>query len=222
MTIQRVVSSEPLASTQVRSLAPALADVARSISGRVRYLYELATGSPAFTDGGATPLNPQGRLGIDHSGPPWGVAFQHPLWYAEGLPQISGATEVFGEAPILTFSAQNQTLRILARFYVRPFQAGALSPYSRGYLTVSATATGAGTATADVKIYDSATADPAAAVRSSTLSVASTSVPSNIASDIYTTLEPGYCERLIEIKQTSTVGIRIEYASINQIARRSH
>jgi hypothetical protein len=220
--IQRVVSSDPLATSQVKSLAPAHADIPRSMAGRVRYLYELATGAVAFADGGATPLNPQGRLGIDHSGPPWGVAFQHPLWCLEGLPPISGATEVYGEAPALTLSTQNQTLRLLARFYVRPFQRGPTSPYARGYLTMSCVAATAGTATADVTIYDANRADPSAARRSSTLTCASTSVPTNIASEVYAQLEPGYCERVIEVKITSTVAMTIHYASINQIARRSH
>lgn len=211
-----------MAASQARSLAPAVADIARSLAGRVRYLYELATGVPAFADGGATPLNPQGRLGIDHSGPPWGVAYQHPLWYVEGLPQIARAVDVYGEAPVLSLATQNQTLRILARFYVRPFQKGPTVPYRRGYLTMTATALGAGTATASVKIYDADTANPEAAFRTSTITVASTSIPANIASEIYTTLEPGYCRRLIEVKLTSTVGMRIDYASINQIVRRTH
>lgn len=225
MPIQRVVSSEPLATSQVKSLAPAAYEIARSMAGRVRYLYELATGASAVVgDGGATPLNPQGRLGIDHSGPPWGAAFQHPLWVIEGLPPIAASsTEVFGESPILKLATQNQTLRLLARFYVRPFQPTALAPYSRGYLTLSATRVGgAGTATADVKIYDSNTADPAVGVRSSTLTCTSSTVASNIAAEIYTQLEPGYCERLIEVKLTSSTAMQIEYGSINQIVRRSH
>lgn len=59
------------------------AEIARSIVGRTRVNYEVLTGTNPFTDEQpASPRNPQGTLGHDHSGPPWGSAFLHPVvWW---------------------------------------------------------------------------------------------------------------------------------------------
>lgn len=223
MPIERIVDSSPLRNVDVRSLAPAYATVARSLAGRVRYLYELATGTAAFPDGGATPLNPQGRLGIDHSGPPWGSAHTHPVWYSEGLPQISGATEVYGESPVVSLVTQDTTLKIDAAFQLRPFQQIENTPYSRAYLYLGATRIGAsGTATATVRIYDSGEAETNAASRSSTVTSTSETVQTDLASAIYTIVQPGYNQRLIELTLTSTTGMRIWMMSLNQIVNRSH
>ena len=68
--ITRIVSSSPVTYLQLRTHAPAVASIAESLAGRVRYLYELAAGIPAVeADGVVTPLNPQGRVGVDRSGP---------------------------------------------------------------------------------------------------------------------------------------------------------
>lgn len=225
MPLQKIVSGQPLRQAQVRSLAPATADLAASLAGRVRYLYELATGVSAAPDGGATPLNPQGRLGIDHSGPPWGNAFQHPVWIAEGF--VNTTTNVYGEGPLFSLTTSNKIQAIVARFVVRPFQYFPLAPYSQLYLTARGTrASGAGTATVAVRIYDGITTD--GAVRSTTIS--SSGSIASVATEIHTLIGPqlparnGWIaqERRIEFELTSTDPMNIHFCSINQVARRSH
>lgn len=66
-----------------KSQAPAYAEVARSLAGRAADLYELATGEPAVAgESPLTPTNPQGLIGWDLSGPPWGSALRMPIaWF---------------------------------------------------------------------------------------------------------------------------------------------
>ena len=151
--LQKIVSSEWLTQAQVKGTAPAKAQIAASLAGRVRYLYELATGEPFFVDGPATPLNPQGALGIDHSGPPWGNAFQHPIWTADG--HLGGSADIYGESVVVSVPSSS-TVTIIARFVVRPFQFSPLVPYSRARLAaVGRTAGGAAvTTSATFAVYD--------------------------------------------------------------------
>lgn len=217
-TTQKIISSQPLTNGQVNSLSPANASVIASLAGRVRYLYELVAGEPAYQpDGIATPLNPQGKAGIDHSGPPWGVAWIHPIWHIEGVPPDANC---YGQTPPITISTQNVTVRILAIFNCRPFFEAPLVPYSRAYLDVTCTRIGgAGTATADVTIYDRR---GASGFHTGTLSVASSTVAANMTGSPYCLMSPGRNVIPIDIKLTSTTGINIVSMGLSQIARRTH
>jgi hypothetical protein len=219
-----------LQQSEVASLAPATERIAKAMAGRVRYLYELATGTAAFTDGEGSPRNPQSRLGIDHSGPPWGNAFPHPMWVQEGLPASS---DVFGEKPAITVP-NGSTVSVRARFIVRPFQGGLLVPYSRAYLGASGASTGgAGTSTVTFRLYDGPTID----TPSRTATLTSTGVASaSLSTPVWTAIEPTVrrskprptearwptTERLIEISNTSGVSMDILSISLNQFATRSH
>lgn len=215
--ITRIVSSSPVTYLQLRTHAPAVASIAESLAGRVRYLYELAAGVPAVPDDGVvTPLNPQGRVGVDRSGPPWGDALQHPIWIWEGTP---ASTSIYGEKPIASLSTSGSKASVRARMIVRPFQLGPLVPYSLGQLTVRGLRTaGAGTATATIRTYAGTVAeDPA---RTATLTMASSTVLSSTT--VLIPLVPGYVERLIEIEATASVAFAVTHMSISQIVRRSH
>lgn len=215
--ITRIVSSVPLVQAQVRAHAPAVASIAESLAGRVRYLYELAAGVPAVADDGVvTPLNPQGRVGVDRSGPPWGDALQHPIWIWEGTP---ASTSIYGEEPITSLSTSGAKSSVRARMIVRPFQLEPLAPYSLGQLTVRGIRTaGAGTATATIRTYAGTVAeDPA---RTATLTM--TSSTTLASATVLIPLSPGYIERLIEIEATASVAFAITHMSISQIVRRSH
>lgn len=215
--ITRIVSSSPLTTAQVRTHAPAVADMARNLAGRVRYLYELASGSPAVTeDGSVIPPNPQGKIGVDRSGPPWGDALQHPMWVWEGT---SASTSIYGEKPIVSLTANGQTDAVLASIIVRPFQRGPLVPYSLGELRVSGIKTsGAGNATCVIRAYGSNVEDDPA--RQVTLTMTSTTAINTAT--VLVPLKPGYCERLIRLESTSANGFAIVGMSINQVKRRSH
>ncbi len=216
--ISHIVSSSSLTQAQVRTHAPAVATIAQSIAGRVRYLYDLATGVPAVVDDGiVTPLNPQGRAGVDRSGPPWGDALFHPMWIMEGTP---ASTSIYGEKPAASLNTTGQKASIRARLIVRPFQPGPLAPYSLGELSICGIRTaGAGTATATIRTYTGGFADDGP-TRTTTLTMASSVTPSYAS--VLVPLDPGYCERLIEIEATASVAFAITHLSISQRRRRSH
>lgn len=215
--ISRIVSSSPLTQTQIRTYAPAHATIAESLAGRVRYLYELATGKASIdADGIVTPLNPQGLPGVDRSGPPWGDALTHPLWIWEGIPASS---TVFGEKPIASFSGTGDRARVLARLQVRPFQERIGAPYSFGELVVYGVRTGgAANATATISTYPDRTDTGSARTKTLTM----TTIGTLSSASLLIPLSPGYCERLITIEATATPSFQIVHMAINQIQRRSH
>lgn len=215
--ISRIVSSSPITQAQVKTYAPAHAIIAESLAGRVRYLYELATGKAAVeADGIVTPLNPQGLPGVDRSGPPWGDAVLHPLWVYEG--RESGGT-VYGEKPIASFAASGDRARVIARLRVRPFQEGPKVPYSLGELTVFGIRTGgASNATATITTYSGKEAS--GPTRTTTLTMSSTTTLAS--AQVLVPLVPGFCERLITIESTASPAFEITHMAINQIQRRSH
>lgn len=215
--ISRIISSSNLTQTQVRSYAPAYASIPESIAGRVRYLYELATGTASVADDGVvTPLNPQGLVGVDRSGPPWGDAFQHPMWVREGTPLSS---TIYGERAIASLSGVGDRDRVIARLHVRPFQADALAPYSLGEVTIFGIRTGgAGSATATISAYPDRYDTGSA--RTTTLTMSSTTAMAS--AQVLVPLSPGYCERLITIESTASAPFSITHMAISQIQRRSH
>jgi hypothetical protein len=224
VSITRVVSHEPLTDAECRSLAPARAKrLAYSLSGRARYLYEMLTGEPAVDDGGATPLNPQGRMGIDRSGPPWGDAHLHPMWtYAATvstvLAYVYPAANVTHQRVIEMSSGVDSFKRITARFWVRPHYAAPSMPYTRAYLRARATRIGgSGTATATIRVYG-----PEGDSGPSTPATVSTTGAASFSLGAWCHVSPGWNERIIEIEQTSSTGCYIGPISLNQVVRRTH
>lgn len=230
--LQFITSTQWLRQSELKGTRPATARIAQSIAGRNRYLYELATGAPAFSDGQATPLNPQGALGVDHSGPPWGNAFQHPLWVMEGHNAI-GSGDLYGESVALTVPSSS-TVTIIARFVVRPFQKAPLVPYSRARLAAVGRTTGgaAVTTTATFRVYDG----PGDAASRTTTMTSTAGAIAGLAGNVYANIEwikrrdpePTEArwvtlERRIEITETSGAGsIDIIAMSLNQTVRRGH
>lgn len=216
--ISRAISSTPLTQAQVRSHAPAVAIIAESIAGRVRYLYELAAGVPAIAaDGAVTPLNPQGRIGVDRSGPPWGDALQHPVWIFEGS---NAQANAYGEKPVLSFSTNGDKQFITARFVNRPHQSYPRAPYTRGLLAVRGVRTGgAASATATIRAYGPEGQDGPSQSTTLTMATIGTLVTST---EIYLPIDAGYNERIIEVESTSVVPFEISMMTINQAVRRSH
>ena len=222
MSITRAVSIEPMTDAECRSLAPARAKrLAYSLAGRARALYELATGQPATTDGGATPLNPQGLFGVDRSGPPWGDAHTHPVW--TDCTSIAASTGIF---PVFTgtygravrLDQINSTQRITARFYIRPHARGVSAPYSRVYLRGLLLSDDFVTSSScTVRVFG-----PAGDGGPSTSATATTTTTATLSTGAWCPVEPGWNERLIEIEQTSANGIYVGGLSLNQVVRRTH
>jgi len=223
MSILRVVSHEPLTDAECRSLAPARAKrLAYSLSGRARYLFEMLTGEPAVDDGGATPLNPQGRMGVDRSGPPWGDAHMHPMCtYGVVLPFGSGIFPAFNDdyrQALLLDNGIGTIVRIIARFYVRPHYAAPNAPYTRAYLRgVAFSDDFVTSSTATIRVYG-----PDGDSGPSTSATVTATSGQFFSTGAWCPVSPGYNERIIEIEQTSATGIIIGPLSLNQVVRRSH
>jgi hypothetical protein len=221
--IQRAVSIEPLTDAECRSLAPARAKrLAYSLAGRARALYELATGEPAVDDGGATPLNPQGLMGIDRSGPPWGDAHLHPVWTMATTANVG--SDIYPDKAgsygrVLYLDGGSGTItRLIARFYVRPFAVAPLVPYSRVYLRGVGTSDDlVTTSSATIRVYG-----PDGDRGPSTSATVSTTTSAAFSTGAYCLVSPGWNERVIEIDQTSANGIYIGPLSLNQVVRRTH
>lgn len=210
------VSSEPLTDADCRTLAPAVSrKLATSLAGRAVALYELASGKAA-SEGGLTPLNPQGRLGVDRSGPPWGDAHRHALVSCEYL---ATTTNVGGTPQFLVELTEiNQVYLVPMRIYIRPFADIPLAPYSRGLLQVVMQGTGAGTSTVDVTVR---TDDGPTVV---TRTVTGTAI-NILTSAVVVPLSPATVQTpIVEIRLTTGApnGMRILSVTLSQTQRTSH
>lgn len=222
MAITREISSEPLRDDEATSWAPAVSRrLATSLAGRGRYLLELLRGDNCGFEGDAgTPLNPQGLLGVDRSGPPWGDAHQHPLWVYE----YKASSVIIGEIPLATLDTVGEQVTIFAEFPVRPFFQFDRAPYSRAYLAWRITQTTGGatppSATAVARIY--ASGSNAQDTPSSSLTTTTTTASAGTAFG-YT--RPGINNLRIVVEATALGAgavVRVDAMSLIQIARRSH
>lgn len=131
----RYGASNALQNADTESLAPARAEIVRSIVGRTRWLYEMASGASAVSgDEAVAPRNRQGTIGVDFSGPPFGPAMRHPIWWM-GRVANGSSWNTPGTAVAVTAGGAISNAIVNARFFVRPFAewayTGIVSPYSR-------------------------------------------------------------------------------------------
>lgn len=126
-----------LGDTAFRSLAPAYAETARSLAGRATELHELATGvSSATGEPPVTAMNPQGRIGWDLSGPPWGSALRHNVAWFTGCPPTANLIQPdYDSTPELWFN-KNKPATVTLHFWNRPHETlapHAVAPHARLY-----------------------------------------------------------------------------------------
>lgn len=83
--VARVGDKIWLTDAQAGSLADARNEIARALVGKARILNELVAGvSMVPGEPAVIGLNPQGLVGLDMSGPPWGSTWRHPVCWAGG------------------------------------------------------------------------------------------------------------------------------------------
>jgi hypothetical protein len=214
--MERIVSSEPLTDAECRTLAPANSrKLAQSIAGRALALYELASGDSPIA-AGLTAVNPQGRLGVDRSGPPWGDAHRHPLLSCEYL--LATANIAGDPKSLVELTALDQRYLVPMRLYVRPFADSPLAPYSRGLLQIVMERIGAATSSVEVTVR---TDDGPTVVTRST-SAAGVIV---LTTAVNVPLSPAVVQTPIaEIRLTSAApnGMRILAVTLSQTQRTSH
>lgn len=135
--VQRISGSDSLRNADTRSLAVGDVRVLKSIAGRIRYLVEMATGR-SLVDGeeASVPRNPQGLLGVDLSGPPFGPCIPHAVWWFGGMkPDTSGAGEWAGQRSRL--SVVSGVTRVLpVTFRPKAFADYTRAPMSRAYPSI--------------------------------------------------------------------------------------
>lgn len=163
---------------QVSSLAPVRArPLGQALAGMARVLYELVAGAPAVAgEESASGTNPQGLIGVDLSGPPWGPAIRHPIATMSGLASTANVVQptsarlnpknVAGVAFIATL--------LRWRFWSRPYEyrMGIVSPYSRALIVLRAHKVGVTNASVTVRWRNTEVND---LWSSTTISVTSTS-----------------------------------------------
>jgi hypothetical protein len=215
----RLSSSASLQDIDTKSKARARARVLQSLAGRIYFLSELAQGRVTVTSGRAsTPPNPQGLIGIDHSGPPFGSCFLHPLFTMGGC-QADVSGDAVGQREVGQFTSTSP-LKIPIRLYVRPFAMQAGAPYSRGYLVFRARrATGSGNITVTIRFRRHGASGPAMSVAS----VVGSSTTSNFEpTAAWIDLAPGHNNVDVEFSSASTTAIIVECFSIHNREERSH
>lgn len=143
MTSKKVVSTWPVAlkTSDVATNAITHNHVAEVLVGKTTWLHEFATGQAV--SGSQTPqipMNPQGRYGHDHSGPPYGAAIQHAesVFFTMGTGIYSG--DWTKEFPTLILGNNGRPFaRQYNRIWVKPFPKWIEgTPYSKAYLSVYA------------------------------------------------------------------------------------
>lgn len=211
-----VADQRPLSDAECRSLAPAYANVIKSLGGRTRILGEKVVGASMLTgEVAAAPTNPQGRgCGVDFSGPPFGSAWRTPMWWIGGIKEdVSGDWEGQSRVGPATSTAP---LTIAIRFWNRPHARFDKAPHSRCYLNLRAYKTTGTSATATAK-YGYSAGGP---LRSQDFSVTSTSEATFDLIDAYWDVVPGRNEILLTV--TTDHDVMITGALGHQRVKRSH
>lgn len=214
-------SRSGLSDAQVKSLSPAYASILQSLAGRVRVLAEMAAGSSWFSvEGPVAPRNPDGLVGVNLSGPPFGNAVRHPLFVMGGCKtDVSGdcaGQRVVGNATTAT------ALVVRVRYQARNFAKKQRAPYSRAYLCGTMFRT-AGTSFTVTCTLDTGPGTPARAFTftcSSTTPAAFDSGTQNIYWDVFG-------GGLVDLRATFSIaaassGCSIEGMSGYQKQKRSH
>jgi hypothetical protein len=226
----------------VASNAPAWADIPRALAGMSRVLHELATGeNPVVGDPPATLPNPQGYLGVDLSGPPYGTAPIHSIATLESYNDSSANVLAYAAtskavavvpgpgARLLTsreLVAINNRLDTMQRmpwsFWVRPFSRsnGGDAPYSRGYLSITARRV-SGSGAIDLLLVAKGKADDDHRAISGVFSV-STSSEATTTDVLWLPLTPGLNSFFITAVNPGAADVEITRVEIRQAVKRRH
>lgn len=191
----KVASGDSLPDDVFRSQKSADPRVIRSLAGRTRIRYERATGrNPVLGEPPASGLNPQGIVGHDHSGPPWGAAILHPVAWLVGIAPNSADIQsgyFAARDAIVDDSARALGPWVIWQRPHAPLPSPAIAPYSRLYLYVRAF-TDAGTSDLTVALRSRQLFSAQSISRTSTMGTVSTTEGALFKEDAYVDMVPGY------------------------------
>ena len=223
--VAKVGAKDPLTDAQVRSLARADAYMIRTLAGRTRWLEEMTSGKSAVDDEEAfAGSNPQGLIGVDLSGPPFGSAVLHPIaWYSG----ILNANVIAPPGPL--DSIPSSTLNgkgVISpwRIWVRPhakLPSPSVAPYSRGLVMLRAHRVGGVNGTVTVSARQLG-ADPSE-TKTGTFTVTATEDPFVLASTFWVPFKPGVNDIELTVEHSITGAlVTIDSLVIYNGQKRSH
>lgn len=219
--VSRVGEMLFLLDEQARSLVAARASpMARAMAGMTRFLLELAAGESAVP--GEAPqagTNPQGLVGADLSGPPWGPALRHPIASWSGQAADGDVIEPTESRLVIVDFARMAPWPIWNRFH--EVIDGVAVPYSRGLVVLRAHKVGATSSDVDVAVRNLMVDEE---FNTTTISVTSTSEATfNLGTSFFVPLLPG--TNVVEFvfnAETDTAEIHIDSIDIYQGAKLEH
>lgn len=158
--VQRVGDRTFPTDAKAGSLADARSELVRSLVGRARVLNELVDGRSMVADEpAALPPNPQGLVGLDMSGPPWGSAWRHPVcWFGGRGTDVTTVQQRTKHTPLIHVAGAPSSVLGPWSVWVRPFEAlpaPFTAPYAALYLWLRARVrSGTATLTITVSVAD--------------------------------------------------------------------
>lgn len=208
-------------------------DIARSLAGRARVVYELARGVNPFSgEPPATGKNPQGKHGHDHSGPPWGSAFLHPVaWWSSQKADATNLQQPKGpNLPPKSVSVGSAVVRFGPWvIWNRPHASiirsqHQVAPYSRLFLRVIAHRGAAGNQTLNATLSVINPIDGTATPNDDSVTVTSATPAGYLFSTGFLTVGGG--RNIIQIEFSSPAsaanGVTIDAIALCQIKKRFH
>jgi hypothetical protein len=216
----------PLADVEADSESDALATVIQSLTGGAAFLYELVSGTRVTRDTEVTPANPQGSVGVDLSGPPWGSALLHPIaWLGGAKPDTAIG---YGIAPACTVQANARAVVGPWLIWVRPFERLPLpfiAPYSIGVIHIRAHDSAGGVDFCDVDVRNlSITGDPSPQLGALQFAPGTSEASiTPVQGDIKIPLVPGW--NVLELgfaHDDDGETVTIDSIVVNQVKKRTH
>ena len=222
---RRAGELSPIMPALIQAPGAAMATFVRSLAGGAAYLHELVSGRAVSSDSQVTPPNPQGEIGVDLSGPPWGSAVRHPIAWCGGM--LPSSAIGYGAGAVLRAPA-GQRGSITVVFWVRPFEAlqsPGIAPYSIGVVSMTGHRGAGASVTVGLDARNLATSVgvvlPVATNQTALSVTEAVIVP--VSGDLTVPLVPGWNTIVIGVDaRIATFDAYIDSLVINQIQKRSH
>ncbi len=195
-------------------------ETATLLAGGNRLLYEQGTGfagaSAAHPGEPLVPPNPQGELGADKSGAPYGLAHMCPIWSRGGW--YTDANSANWRNWWGRYDSIDSNLTVLYDFdaWVKPFPPVRNTPFSRGYLSYRIDV-GASTTIFTFKLFANGQQ-----MGKHTTSGLSAGDRNGEITDVWFLLQPGWNSFRIEITSDSATASEIYGLAVNQTKEYSH
>jgi hypothetical protein len=120
------------------------------LAGKNRYFYEALTGSAPGNETAMSQKNPQGLIGLDLSGPPFGRALRHSVWQVTGIQLTSGTW--LNNVRSWAIKDPNEPLIVKCGFFNKPYPKIENTPHSKLFLSYRVLNSNASTTAISTKV----------------------------------------------------------------------